>query len=195
MGARWGIVAVARHRRLRSALLSGLDELVDVTSTTPPAVRILQEVAPRSLVPSILLACYRLRYAELARFDLPAYASGRPQRLQRVKGSASLHIQPIHDPTSPEWRRVDPQTPVVLVSYDSLAHDLAYARDRAGIHLAGDHFDRTHIFRHLHASWLHSAGVPVGIIARALGHHSPASTASYIHHDELTLPPVTTCKE
>lgn len=189
MGARWGIVAVARHRRLRSALVSSLDGLLDRTHTTPPAVRILQEVKERSLVPSIFLAIYRLRFAELERIDLDAYTHGRSQILNRLKGSRDLILDPVPDWETDVWQRVDPQTPICLVSYDTLSHDLAYARDVAGVSLQGTHLDRTHIFRHIHATVLARAGCPVEQIAVSLGHHSPESTLAYIH-DHGLVPPV-----
>ncbi|NJD65033.1 MAG: site-specific integrase [Chloroflexi bacterium] len=80
----------------------------------------------------------------------------------------------------PSWR--DSGRIITLSDGESPAHHIAYSRFKGTCGAAGVPKTRMHDLRHLHASFLLSAGLPLPAVSARLGHANPAITARFYAH-------------
>ena len=174
-----------RHRAANTLLglaaLATCEDLYLRNELDPMSWSILDVLSTGALAPACLLAWTKCRYNELARLNLAALVDGRAIDVPASKHGRSRRIPGYHMSVATHWLPVDPATPITLISYDALCARLKRAQQRAGIQLPRNAKDKTHVFRHLHASWRAAEGYPLEAISAELGHHSSSSTEKYIH--------------
>lgn len=170
-----------QHAALCYALDQTINHLARSGVVDPLSYLVLSTVPPSAYVPCALLAWSKCRWNELVTIDLPGVIAGQPIRIEASKGSRPRTLPGWPLTLAPCWARVDPSAPLLIISYDAVCQRLAQARRRAGIELPAQAKDKTHIFRHLYASWLHAQGESLHVIAARLGHRSESSTRHYIH--------------
>jgi len=136
-------------------------------------------------LPVSLLALTMVRYSELKFIDIRALLSGFPFK--------------VYQPKTREYREVWGQGPVIdgwellpyenvdvgRFGYDAVCSCLSKAIPEEVSLRIWNRSDKTHIFRHLGASWAALNGWGNEIISAKLGHANPASNESYLHVEEL----------
>lgn len=147
----------------------------------PYSWSILQELPPAAVAPAGLLAWTKCRYAELNSIDMRALLAGETLVIPSSKNGPTRLVSGWPELLWPYWKPVPPDVKITVISYDSLCQRIRRAARRVHVRLPKDAHDKTHIFRHLHASWRAANGAPIADISAELGHTSELSTRQYIH--------------
>ena len=185
--AHWHSQGSAEYQYLVTKVRRAIPIMATHLAIDPLSVRILGEVPPRSLVPAWLLAWTRCRWSELAQIDVRDIREGRPMHLRAVKGSKPRHAPKLPLLAQRHLASISPATPLCTVRYDTLIQDIDLARHAAHVYLPEGAKDKTHLFRHLWASWRAAHGASIEAIADGLGHRSTDSTLHYVHpYESLT---------
>lgn len=170
-----------RHQPLIVAMRATVAALAEAGRIDPYSYSILHHIEPWALVPAGLLAWTRARWIELASIDMVHLVAGEPIQILAAKGSLDRVVSSWPRDLADAWERVSIIAPLTCISYDRLCWCIDQARRKAGIRSLDASLDKTHIFRHLWASWRHSEGDHVETIAADLGHCKTDSTLAYIH--------------
>lgn len=172
---------VQRHRRLYNYFIQYWRHNKRSLGFAPPVHDILSYVPCLCFVPCFLLAYTCCRVGELKQISLDDILKNNALI---IKSSKSKHIRSIKpfEPWNPHLlSSINPDTMMIVVSYDHLKNSIRQAKKRANVPPIDNILDLTHIFRHLTATFLHNRGDDISSIGEKLGHLNIDTTKQYIH--------------
>jgi integrase len=147
----------------------------------PVTLRILSGVSGAARLPVALLAATKCRWSELDHIDL----------IDLIKGEEVLVLQPktgfyreirLNASSFPigVFTKLSNANPTRL-GYDAVRHAVTQAIPYEILTTLDSRTSSTHIFRHLHATWMFLHKYPLHTISADLGHASELSVFSYLH--------------
>jgi len=172
---------ITRHRRLYGYLITLFRNGCFRSSISPLSHDLLENISTLSFVPGLLQAWTCCRFCELKQIGIQNIMTNSPFV---IKSSKSDHIRSVNRlplQQLPQFRKLNPSTKILVVSYDSYKNSIKQARRRLQMVKIKSILDCTHIWRHFEASWKFSQGVSLANISNCLGHVSDQTTRGYIH--------------
>jgi len=148
---------------------------------SPITKLILNSLPLLSFVPAFFQAWTLCRYGEIKQISIRSLKKNEDII---IKSSKSDHVRSVPLPSFliPEsLKTIKVKTKIQVVSYDSYKDSIARIIDNLDYFVFSDILNRTHIFRHLEATFLQKSGVSISDISYKLGHISDSATFEYIH--------------
>lgn len=171
----------ALYSPLHAAALRTLQVGLIAHDVSPLAVDIATSVHRRHRAAAMLLARLRCRWNELSQLDLAEVAETSEIRLVSSKGGCAYPVVRLTSAEAELWQAVDWSAPLYLTSYARLCHDVRQQVTVTAPWLPDSCNSATHVFRHLHATYLAGLGRPLKEIAASLGQSSTLATQRYVH--------------
>ncbi|NIT57066.1 MAG: hypothetical protein GWN00_12780 [Aliifodinibius sp.] len=129
----------------------------------------------------ILLALSACRFSELKRIELSAIIDNRPQVIIQPKTGISRLVSEIYLTDGADTSTLDVTAPVLLQNYESLRIEMLRCIPSKVRTILKYQNDKTHIFRHIRASFKSWKGLSTSEISEYFAHQSEEATREYIN--------------
>lgn len=177
------VTQLERSLSLANVLLTCLDHSVESGDLDPISYNILLKTPRLSRLEAIIQAWTCCRYSEIDYVDLNAMISGKRLCVYQPKNKGNRYVDPFPFFDIIPNHYLDVNYRVRYISYDSYQRSIARCvPEHVGSVLSACN-DKTHIFRHLRASYFYSIGFNISDISTFFGHKSRDATIRYIHDD------------
>ena len=172
---------MARYRTLYNQIMTSQAKAKYSYPFSPVSSFILSNMPLSTYIPALLQCWTCCRFNELNQISIDHLRFGSPIT---IKSSKSSHTRVV--PPFPFLRKypligISPYTRILVTCYDSYREAILKTESKIGLHHGLNILDRTHIFRHLEASYMFEQGQPIGTISDHLGHLHDKTTRLYIH--------------
>lgn len=156
--------------------------LNNIREIGPVELALYMQTPALGRINSALLCGYALRYKELTALKTAWFMDGGTYYIKQFKTSSMKAID-TRD-LAVILKDVPPSivSNALVISYESLERYIARACQSCRIDLGPGVKDRTHIWRHLRASWLLYDGNSKSTVSKVLGHTDPSSVSAYTHN-------------
>lgn len=128
-----------------------------------------------------LLAWGAFRYKELDQIDVRSWAGGQNINIRQTKTDQPRGVTGISTDDRLEFSDVEVTESMRIVNYDSLHYAIANSMPIRLREVLSGCQNKTHVFRHLRASWMLQQGSKLYQIQKFFGHKNSESTEQYIH--------------
>lgn len=148
---------------------------------------ILRNISPLYNLTAAIHCIYALRLSELHLVDINKFASGESQILFQTKNSAQKFLPSINLP--PQTRNLLLGRHLSLINSTHTSYILSYNDCIPDylLYLLRDEMNKSHIFRHIRASYLLFKGFTPEEIQSVLGHLDINTQSRYIHEELFSL--------
>jgi len=164
-------------------LLSLVHEAAEAGFVDPLSLLIVERVDRFNRSAVCLLALTCLRYSDLYNLDISAYLSGQDVSLKQNKTGSIIKLPALPKGLLSQSRRIHVPVHPLNQSYSSVRHSLGKAVPLFLARSLEENAHKTHIFRHLRASYLISKSHTHREISVILGHHGNTAVNSYVHNN------------
>lgn len=144
---------------------------------------ILNSLPLLSFVPAFLQVWTLCRYGELKQIKIQSIKKRKELEIRSSKGEHVRLVPAVPFSDSADLKSIKDKTKIQVVSYDSYKDSISRVLFELNILFDEGILNRSHIFRHLEATFLSNRGVPIEKISYMLGHITDSSTSEYIHED------------
>jgi len=128
-----------------------------------------------------LLAATACRYSELQLIEIERLTEGQAFMIIQPKTKSPRILSGIEEMATIDWAGVNLSCRYPLTNYDMSRRAISRVVPGELRQALLNENDKTHIFRHLRATWMKMLGFDIGEIANYLGHTNIDSTRQYIH--------------
>jgi len=132
-------------------------------------------------LPITLLCLSACRFSELKLLDLGAVIDQRPQSIIMPKTKQTRLISGVYVSDRADKSTLSATTKVLHTNYESLRIEMLRCTPSNIRTILKFQNDKTHIFRHLRASFMSWKGVPTEKISEYFAHQSVEATREYIN--------------
>jgi integrase len=177
------------NTRLVSAMLSGLRTWKDQGKLDPLSLDVIERMRRMTKSIGCALAWSKLRYSDVVKLTTEDVLSETKTSVTAGKTGKTREIDPIRpDGEESRFQSVPESAILDISSYSMVAEDIRTARAEARVNIPGVSKDGTHLFRHLHASWLFKNGATRDEVRQFFGHDEISVTNQYIHDWSMIEP-------
>lgn len=175
------IYEVERSLQWARALQEAVDKLTKAGYISTEARNICKSVSRLSWLPACLQALTFCRFSELKSIDLGELLVSDKITLKQSKTKTDRIVYLQHFDLELDAYDLEPDARILHTNYDAYRNDLKRVIPRRIHKVLEFSSDITHVFRHLHASYLHASGYTIKEIMAEFGHTSEETTRRYIH--------------
>jgi len=176
------ITRVEHNLYLGDAFRKKLFDLTQIGKISEVSYSILNGSPPLLYLPISLQILYLLRLSELHQIKFDSLLFGMSQTILQTKTSTPKVLVPVDLSTYLRLIDVDIETQILFCSHSNYIAALSKIIPAKILGCLESEFNKSHVFRHIHASFLKSKNVPPNVIAESLGHTSLSSQDAYIHN-------------
>jgi len=134
-----------------------------------------------------LLAATACRYSELQLIEIERLTEGKAFMIIQPKTRSARILSGIEEMTKVDWTGVNLSCRYPLTNYDMSRRAISKVVPGELRQALLNENDKTHIFRHLRATWMRMQGFEITEIKNYLGHTNIDSTRQYIHESLQVL--------
>ena len=176
------VMELELHLETQTVMLNALRLLVEQQIIDPISLQIATDVSPLARTAACVQARYALRRSELAQIDFWQICTGAGQSIREGKTSHTRRLNPFSTSMQHEFNHLIYPSHISIMSVNEYGSAVARAVPRWLSEILIEENHASHIFRHLHASWMAAQGYTLQTIQEFFGHAEQASTSAYLNH-------------
>lgn len=132
-------------------------------------------------VSTLILALTACRFGDIKYIKLTDITDQKPVYIRQTKGHSLRRLPGLEGFTFSEVTNLDPTVKIPETSYDALRFSLQQRVPNRLKEILERHFNHTHVFRHLRASFMKYQGYSESEIQLFFKHQQAETTRGYIH--------------
>lgn len=175
------IEVIERNIRWANALSLTVDQLAEQGAISKVARKITRGVNRDHRLATILLCLGAIRFKEIQCIDLGAILSDRVQVIEQPKTKTSRLLSNLYLTNRASRATLTADTKKTISSYDALRLQILDSTPSKIRTILKFQNDKTHIFRHLRASFMNWRGIDIPEISEYFAHQSEQATREYIN--------------
>jgi len=177
------LAQVEANLRVSDALFNYCKQLRTLDLIDPISLSIINSAYPLCRLAMCLQVIYSLRLSEIHHVDLNCLLFGKSQTIIQPKTKAFKFLPSIDLSSFIRQTDIHDNISILPMSHSSYIERFKNIVPLFVQQILIDEHDRSHVFRHLQASFMKSQNIPLDIISAKLGHSDSQSVRAYLHND------------